>query len=92
MFNITIKQCAYFNAVAEQGGIAQASRVLNISQPAVAQAIDKLEHIYGFRLFERHHARGTELTPQGRSFLVYDNYRVLLKWNRAHRLLLPLVH
>ena len=23
--------------------------------------------------------------PQGRSFLVYDNYRVLLKWNKAHR-------
>ncbi len=23
--------------------------------------------------------------PQGRVFLVYDNYRVLLKWNRAHR-------
>lgn len=69
MFNLTIKQCAYFVAVAEQGGIAQASRVLNISQPAVAQALDKLEHVFGFRLFERHHARGTELTPQGRAFL-----------------------
>ena len=23
--------------------------------------------------------------PQGRVFLVYDNYRVLMKWNRAHR-------
>ncbi len=23
--------------------------------------------------------------PQGRAFLVYDNYRVLLKWNRSHR-------
>jgi len=23
--------------------------------------------------------------PQGRAFLVYENYRVLLKWNRAHR-------
>jgi DNA-binding transcriptional LysR family regulator len=56
-------------AVAEQGGIAQASRVLNISQPAVAQAIDKLEHLFGFRLFERRHARGTELTPQGLIFL-----------------------
>jgi DNA-binding transcriptional LysR family regulator len=69
MFNLTIKQCAYFVAVAEQGGIAQASRVLNISQPAVAQALDKLEHVFGFRLLERHHARGTELTPQGRAFL-----------------------
>ena len=70
MVKLTLKQCAYFIAVAEQGGIAQASRVLNISQPAVAQALDKLEQLFDFRLFERHHARGTELTPQGRAFLV----------------------
>jgi len=69
MVRLTLKQCAYFVAVAEQGGIAQASRVLNISQPAVAQALDKLEHLFEFRLFERHHARGTELTPQGRAFI-----------------------
>ncbi|MEM7207455.1 MAG: LysR family transcriptional regulator [Pseudomonadota bacterium] len=69
MAKLTLKQCAYFVAVAEQGGIAQASRVLSISQPAVAQALDKLEHLFEFRLFERHHARGTDLTPQGRAFL-----------------------
>lgn len=69
MVKLTLKQCAYFVAIAEQGGIAQASRLLNISQPAVAQALDKLEHMFEFRLFERHHARGTELTPQGRAFI-----------------------
>jgi DNA-binding transcriptional LysR family regulator len=69
MSKFTLKQCKYFVAVAEQGGIAQASRALNISQPAVAQALDKLEHLFGFRLFDRHHARGTELTPQGRAFI-----------------------
>jgi DNA-binding transcriptional LysR family regulator len=69
MVRFTIKQCTYFVVVAEQGGIAQASRVLNISQPAVAQAIDKLESLFKFRLFDRHHARGTELTPQGRAFI-----------------------
>jgi DNA-binding transcriptional LysR family regulator len=68
MVRVTLKQCAYFVAVAEQGGIAQAARALNISQPAVAQALDKLEGLYGLRLFLRHHARGTELTPQGRAF------------------------
>lgn len=68
MVKITLKQCEYFVAVAEQGGIAQASRVLGISQPAVAQALDKLEHLFEFRLLDRHHARGTELTPQGRAF------------------------
>lgn len=69
MVKLTLKQCAYFVAVAEQGGIAQASRTLNLSQPAVAQALDKLEHLFEFRLFDRHHARGTELTPQGRAFI-----------------------
>lgn len=58
----------YFLAVVEHGGIAQAARSLNISQPAVSQALDKLEEQYGFRLLHRHHARGTEVTPEGRSF------------------------
>lgn len=70
MVKLTLKQCEYFVAVAQQGGIAQAARVLNISQPAVSQAIEKLEDICGLQLLLRHHARGTELTPQGRAFLV----------------------
>lgn len=69
MVRLTLKQCTYFVAVAEYGGIAQASRALNITQPAVAQAIEKIEHLFELHLFERHHARGTELTPQGRAFL-----------------------
>jgi len=69
MVKLTLKQCEYFVAVAQQGGIAQAARVLNISQPAVSQAIEKLEDISGLQLLLRHHAKGTELTPQGRAFL-----------------------
>lgn len=84
MVRMTLKQCAYFVAVAEQGGIAQASRALNLSQPAVAQALDKLEHLFEFRLFERHHARGTELTPQGRAFL--SSARKLLQLARGTEL------
>lgn len=85
MFKITLKQCAYFVAVAEQGGIAQAARVLNISQPAVAQAIDKLEDLFDFRLFERHHAQGTELTPQGRSFIQSARNLLLQAENTEHQ-------
>lgn len=69
MVNFTLKHCAYFIAVAEHGGIAQAARVLNMSQPAIAQAIDKLEDLYGLPLFDRHHALGMDLTHQGRSVL-----------------------
>jgi DNA-binding transcriptional LysR family regulator len=69
MVRFTIRQCVYFLAVARHGGVAQAARALSISQPAVAQAIDKLEESTGLRLFVRHHARGMELTLQGRAFL-----------------------
>jgi len=69
MVRFTLRQCTYFRAVAEQGGIAQAARVLNISQPSVAQAIEKLEAVTGLILFDRHHARGLTLTVQGRAFL-----------------------
>ena len=66
MVRYTLKQFYYFQAVADHGGIAQAARVLNLSQPAIAQALNKLEHQYDFNLFLRHHSRGMELTPQGR--------------------------
>lgn len=69
MVRFTLRQCAYFRAVAEHGGISQASRVLNISQPSVSQAIEKLENLTGLVLFDRHHARGLSLTLQGRMFL-----------------------
>ena len=66
MVRYTLKQLYYFSAVADQGGIAQAARVLNLSQPAIAQALNKLEDQYQLRLFVRQHSRGVELTSQGR--------------------------
>lgn len=69
MVRYTLRQCRYFRAVAEHGGIAPAARALSISQPSVAQAIAKLEEVTGLTLFERHHARGLVLTFQGRQFL-----------------------
>jgi len=69
MVRYTLRQCTYFRAVAEQGGIAQAARALHISQPSIAQALAKLEDVTGLILFERHHARGLTLTLQGRIFL-----------------------
>ncbi len=69
MLSVTLKQLAYFQAVATHGGIAQAARELNIAQPSVAQAMNKLEDVTGLILFERHHARGVTLTTHGREFL-----------------------
>jgi DNA-binding transcriptional LysR family regulator len=71
MSRITLKQCAYFQAVARKGGIAAAAETAGVSQPAIAQAITKLEDMTGLILFRRLHARGMELTPQGNAFLRY---------------------
>ncbi|WP_114287496.1 LysR family transcriptional regulator [Candidatus Halocynthiibacter alkanivorans] len=71
MIRLTLKQCEYFCAVARCGGIAAAARALGVSQPAVAQAMDKLEDMTGLVLLRRLHARGTELTAQGEAFLSY---------------------
>jgi DNA-binding transcriptional LysR family regulator len=69
MTKITLRQCAYFKAVAQAGGLASAARAIGISQPAVAQSISKLEDTTGLVLFRRLHARGMELTAQGKAFL-----------------------
>lgn len=71
MIRISIRQCEYFLAVARTGGIASAARSLGVSQPAVAQAVTKLEEMTGLTLFRRLHARGMELTKQGEAFLSY---------------------
>jgi len=76
MASFTLRQLEYVSAVARDGGIAQAARSLNVSQPSVAQGLDKLEALTGLVLFDRHHARGVTLTPQGRQFL--DHARALL--------------
>lgn len=48
-----------------------AAKAVGVSQPAIAQAITKLEQTTGLVLFKRHHARGMELTPHGTEFLKY---------------------
>lgn len=69
MVRFTLRQLEYARTVAREGGIAQAARSLNISQPSVTQGLNKLEAVTGLVLFERHHARGVTLTAQGRQFL-----------------------
>ncbi|MES0882144.1 LysR family transcriptional regulator [Roseibium sp. SCP14] len=71
MNRITIRQCEYFQTVARSGGITIAAKSIGVSQPAIAQAITKLEETTGLVLFKRHHARGMELTPHGVEFLKY---------------------
>ena len=57
---ITSVQLRALNAVLEEGGYSAAARRLGLSQPAISQAIKKLQQTYDIRLFEQ---RGKNLIP-----------------------------
>ncbi|MCA8967333.1 MAG: LysR family transcriptional regulator [Planctomycetes bacterium] len=69
MVKYTLRQLAYFVAAAERASIAEAARVLNVSQPSVSSAITKLEDIFGVQLLLRHHAQGVTPTHAGETLL-----------------------
>lgn len=58
----------YFVRVAEEGQISRAARTLYMAQPALSQAIARLERQLGFDLLVRH-PTGVTLTPAGEVFL-----------------------
>lgn len=64
----TLRQLQYFVAVAEQGSVTAASRVLSISQSSVTEAIKDLERDLGVMLFERL-GRRLAMTQPGHVFL-----------------------
>jgi DNA-binding transcriptional LysR family regulator len=61
-------QLRSFVTVAEEGQMTRAARRLQMAQPALSQAIARLEAELGVTLLERH-ARGVTLTPAGEAFL-----------------------
>jgi DNA-binding transcriptional LysR family regulator len=61
-------QLVYFVRVAEEGQISRAARTLHIAQPALSQAIGRLERQLGLELLRRH-PRGVSLTDSGEVFL-----------------------
>jgi len=72
----TLRQLEYFVAVAEHGGIALASRLLNVSSPSISTAISQLKDNSQVQLFVGRHARRLSLTDDGQHF--YDHARRLL--------------
>jgi LysR family transcriptional activator of nhaA len=56
----------YFWAVAKEGGLSQASKRLNVSQPTISEQIQSLEMSLGVKLFRRS-GRKLELTETGHS-------------------------
>jgi len=62
-------------AVAEQGGIRAAARVLQLGQPSLTRSLAELERELGIALFERR-ARGVAVTSLGQVFV--ERVRVIL--------------
>lgn len=63
-----VRHLRSFVAVADEGQVTRAARRLYVAQPALTQAIAKLEAQVGVALLERH-PRGVRLTDPGRVFL-----------------------
>lgn len=60
----------YFWAVAREGSIARASKLLHVSQPSISTQLRQLERFLGEKLLQRH-GRGLQLTDMGRFVLGY---------------------
>jgi DNA-binding transcriptional LysR family regulator len=68
--NIDLEYYRTFYVVANTGNITRAANVLHTSQPAVTQAIKKLENSLNGSLFVRT-KRGVSLTEEGKEFYKY---------------------
>lgn len=65
MIPFSLRQLEYFQAAVETGSTVAASRLLNVSQPAISKAIHDLESTWGEQLFRRVRSRGLMLTASG---------------------------
>ena len=65
---MTLDQLRYFQAVCKYNSVSRAAEFLNISQPSVSNAINKLEKEFGTTLFTRQNKRLT-LTKEGTTLL-----------------------
>ena len=80
MLHYSLRQLEYFVTTAECSSVANAARMLNVSQPSVSKAITNLEGQFSSQLFIRHHAKGVSLTQAGERLLV--DARNLLRYAR----------
>jgi LysR family transcriptional regulator of abg operon len=79
-FQVKFHQIRAFVEVARQGSIRGASRVLNLSQPALTKSIKELEEGIAAQLFIRR-SKGVTLTECGESF--YQHASLILEELRS---------
>jgi len=63
-FNMETRSWKYFLAVVDAGSVTRAAERLNIAQPALSQALTRMEKDLGVKLFSRTR-RGADLTAAG---------------------------
>ena len=66
---LTLKQIRYFLAAAETGQFSTAAAQVHVTQTAISVSVKELEQSLNVTLFERRHASGVALTPDGQRFL-----------------------
>ncbi len=71
-----VRQLKYFVTIVDCAGFSQASRQLNIAQPALSQQISRLEYEVGAALFVRS-SRGVSATPRG--LTLYRHAKFILR-------------
>ena len=67
---MTLQNLFYLEAVFEYGSILKASKILNVSQPAITKGIHELEREYHVTLLTRSH-KNVRLTPLAQQILPY---------------------
>lgn len=83
MMDINPTDLRYFFEVAQTLNISRAAERLNIGQPAVSQAIQRIERILGVPLLDRYKT-GVQLTPSGQK-LLNEGRTALEAWENMYR-------
>ena len=69
MLYLTLRQYEYVCAIGRHGSLSAAALRLNVSQPALSNALTRVESHLGYPLFSRRRGAPMALTPQGRKFI-----------------------
>lgn len=68
MYSFTFRQIEVFLEICRVGNFSNAAARLDVSQPAISNAIHSLESELGIKLFERRRGASCVVTPEGKAF------------------------
>ncbi|BBA95535.1 putative LysR family regulatory protein [Actinacidiphila reveromycinica] len=74
---LSFDQLFAVRTIASAGSFREASKILCLTQPAISQRVQHIEHILGSPIFDRHSGVGVSLTDVGRTFLDFCDRSLL---------------